>query len=868
MEPITLQIDGKEVRTDPGATVLKAAQDAGIYIPTLCADPDLEPYGGCRLCVVEIDGVRGQPTSCTTPVTKGMVVRTQTPAVDKIRRTAIELIMSDHPADCLICVKNQKCELQKVAAYFGIDQYKYKRTSRAVPIDSSNPFYERNLNKCILCAKCSRVCNEIRGVGAIDVAFRGFSSVIAAFGNRPVIESNCISCGSCVDKCPVGALYIKNSRRPDTEVASICTYCGVGCGIKLGIRGGKIVSVLGNRESPVNRGYVCAKGRYGVMDVVQHPDRLTSPLIKQGKNFVKASWNEALDYVAAKLASYPKDQVAVIPSAKCTNEDNYVAQKLARAVLGTNNIDHWARLHQAPSLDGLEAAFGMAEMTNSIHDIGDAGCILAIGTDTRNSHPVAAMELWRAASHGRKLVVISSREIDLTRWANLSLRNRPGSELALLMGMVRVIIDEGLEDKPFIQERCENYEVFKASLADFSLDAVENLSNVSKDRIVEAARLFASGKPSSIVYGLGLSAYGAGAVQAAANLALITGNVGKPSAGVNPLCDPNNLQGACDVGALPDALPGYQSVSDSAARAKFEAAWGMSLNPNPGLTLTEILEAAGQKKIKAMYLIGENPILGNPDSRHVAAALSGLDFFVVQDIFLTETAKLAHVVLPGATFAEKDGTFTNTERRVQRVRKAIEPVGDAKPDWWITCQIAKRMQAKGFEFDNPKAIMDEIAKLTPIYGGIDYDRLDSGGLQWPCPTKEHPGTPILHTNKFRRGKGYLAGLKYTPATEAADKDYPLILTTERSAFQYHTGTMIRKIAGLNQFRGQEYVEINPEDAATWGIIDGEKVKVVSRRGEVTAVAKITAVSPPGVVSIECFAKVPELSAVRIERLKI
>ncbi len=527
-------------------------------------------------------------------------------------------------------------------------------------------------------------------------------------------------------------------------------------------------------------------------------------------------------------------------------------------------------------------------MTSSIREIGDTSCIIAVGTNTRTSHPVLALEVWRAVKAGKKLVVINPRQIDLTKWATLWLQNKPGSDVALLMGMCKIIIDEGLEDKPFIQDRCENYGAFNASLSDFSLDFVETASGVPRRKIIEAARLFATAKPGMILYTMGITqhSHGTDNVMAVANLAMVTGNLGKPSAGVCPLRGQNNVQGACDVGALPDVYTGYQRVSSPEIRTKFEAAWGVSLNPNPGLTLTEIMEAAGHKKIKAVYLIGENPVLSDPDSKHVAAALSGLDFFVVQDIFLTETAKLAHVVLPGATFAEKDGTFTNTERRVQRVRKAIEPVGDSKPDWWITCQIAKRMKAKGFDFESPQAIMEEIAKLTPSYGGIDYERLDRGGLQWPCPTKEHPGTPILHAERFTRGKGYLTALRYRPPAEVVDKDYPLILTTERSAYQYHTGTMTRKVKGLNQLRSQEYVEINPEDATKWGIIDGEKVKVVSRRGEVTAVAKITVVSPPGVISmtfhfaesptnvvtnpaLDPVAKTPEfkVAAVRVEKLK-
>ncbi len=535
---------------------------------------------------------------------------------------------------------------------------------------------------------------------------------------------------------------------------------------------------------------------------------------------------------------------------------------------------------------GLATTFGSGAMTNSIKEIGDAACIIAVGTNTRGSHPVLALEIWRGVRSGKKLIVINPREIDLTQWASMWLQNKPGSDVALLMGMARVIVDEGLEDKEFITQRCENYEAFKASLSDYTLDFAESVSGVSREKIVEAARLYATLKPGMILYTMGITqhSHGTDNVMATANLAMLTGNVGKRSAGVCPLRGQNNVQGACDVGALPDVYTGYQRVANAEARVKFEKAWGVSLNPTLGLTMLEIMEAAHERKIKALYIIGENPILSEPNSRHTAASLANLEFLVVQDIFLSETARLAHVVLPGATFAEKDGTFTNTERRVQRVRKAIEPVGDSRPDWWITCEIAKRMKVAGFDFEMPVAIMEEISKLTPSYGGISYERLEKDGIQWPCPSKEHPGTPILHVQNFSRGKGAFQPLKYRPSAEVPDKDYPLVLTTERSPYQYHTGTMTRKVAGLNMLRREEYVEINPADAQKLGIADGEKVRVISRRGEVVAAAKVTGASPVGVVAmtfhfaesptnvitnpaLDPIAKTPELkvAAVRVEK---
>lgn len=526
-------------------------------------------------------------------------------------------------------------------------------------------------------------------------------------------------------------------------------------------------------------------------------------------------------------------------------------------------------------------------MTNSIREIGDAACIIAVGTNTRGSHPVLALEIWRAVRSGKKLIVINPREIDLTKWASLWLQNRPGSDVALLMGIARVIVDEGLEDKEFIAQRCENYETFKAALSDYSMDFVESVSGVPREKIVAAARLYGTLKPATILYTMGITqhSHGTDNVMATANLAMLTGNIGKPSSGVCPLRGQNNVQGACDVGALPDVYTGYQRVANAEVRAKFEKAWGVALNPTPGLTLLEIMGAAHERKIKALYIIGENPILSEPNSRHTATSLANLEFLVVQDIFMTETARLAHVVLPGATFAEKDGTFTNTERRVQRVRKAIEPVGDSHPDWWITCQIARRMKVAGFDFESPVAIMDEIVRLTPSYGGISYDRLEKGGIQWPCPNKEHPGTPILHVQNFSRGKGQFQALKYRPPAEVPDQDYPLVLTTGRSPYHYHTGTMTRKVAGLNLLRQAEYLEMNPLDAARLGIVEGDMVKVASRRGEVVTTAKVTGVSPAGVVAmtfhfaetptnvitnpaLDPVAKTPELkvAAVRVEKL--
>ncbi len=712
--------------------------------------------------------------------------------------------------------------------------------------------------------------------------------VITPPDEKTLEEAGCQFCGACVDSCPAGALVERSIYQdgvPDRAVTTICPYCGVGCQLKLEIKNDQIVRVVPDPEGPANKGQACVKGKFG-LDFVSDPNRLKVPLIKKNGKFVEATWEEALDLVASKLASFSSDEVAVISSAKCTNEDNYVAQKFARAVLGTNNVDHCARLCHSPSVAGLVQSFGSGAMTNTIAEVGDARCILAIGTNTPVAHPVIGLEVYKAVHKGAKLIVANPREIDLCRWADLWLRHKPGTDVALLMGMMRVIVDEGLLDSSFIKARCENFDAFRESLENFALDTVESITGVAKDKIAEAARGYATNKPSSILYSMGITqhSHGTDNVIATANLAMLTGNMGKPSTGVNPLRGQNNVQGACDLGALPDVYPGYQAVANQALREKFEAGWGCFLSAEPGLTITEMIGAADKGQIKAIYLIGENPALSEPDASHAVEAFKKLDFFVAQDIFFSETARLADVVLPGASFAEKDGTFTNTERRVQRVRKAVEPIGDSKPDWWITCQIAQRMESKGFDFEHPSHIMDEIASLTPSYGGISYRRLEEGGLHWPCPTEEHPGTPILHTQQFTRGKGRFIPLEYKPSMELPDSDYPLILTTGRSLYHWHTGTMTRKVKGLTILRGEELVEINPEDASALGIGDGDRVKVTSRRGEVVARTKVTEVSPVGVVFmtfhfaesptnvltnpvLDPVAKIPELKvcAVRIEK---
>ncbi|MGQ9616244.1 MAG: formate dehydrogenase subunit alpha [Spirochaetota bacterium] len=890
MDEITFTIDGNRLSVPIGTTILKAALENGIYIPHLCYHPDLEPAGYCRLCMVEVEG-GGIVTSCNTSVREGMVIRTEGEDVERVRRTAVELLVLNHPLDCLLCEKNTNCELQKVARFIGIDEERLARMRKSpgdFNVDDSNPFFIYDPKRCVLCSICIRACREIPGIGNLDFAFRGFNTIVSTFAGKSMIESRCVSCGECVVRCPVGALKPKNISIPSRSVKTICPYCGVGCGIYLNIRGNRVVGAEGDRSNPVNRGRLCVKGRYG-HEFINHPERLKTPLIKKNGEFVSITWDEALSLIVEKLSKYHGDEFAGISSAKCTNEENYLFQKFTRAVMGTNNIDHCARLCHAPTVAGLAQSLGSGAMTNSINEIPDTNCLLAIGTNTTEAHPVISYYMKEAVRRGAKLIVINPRRIDLCEYANIFLQNVPGTDVALLMGMCRIILEENLQDDGFIKNRCENFDEFRKSLEAFDHGSVEKITGIPFAQIREAARIYATIKPGMILYAMGITqhTHGTDNVLAISNLALLTGNIGKPSSGINPLRGQNNVQGACDMGALPNVFPGYQRVDVPVVREKFEKAWGYKLPSNPGLTHVEIFDAIINGNIKVLYQIGENPALSEANAGHAIEAIKKLEFFIVQDIFLTETARHAHIVLPATSFAEKDGTFTNTERCVQMIRKAIEPVGSSKPDWLIICEIAKKMGKRGFDFSHPSQIMEEIASLTPSYAGINYNRLEDGGIQWPCPSEDSGGTPVLHTEFFATpsGKGKFFPLTYRPSFELPDEEYPFILTTERSLYHFHTATMTRK-GGLNILKKREEMAINSEDAERLGLEDGDAVRIVSRRGSIESAIKITDRTPRGVVAmtfhfaetptnmvtssaLDPVSKIPEtkVCAVRIEKLK-
>jgi formate dehydrogenase alpha subunit len=846
-QTIQLTIDGKSVAGKPGESVLQMARRNRIHIPTLCNHADLEPYGGCRMCLVEVKSIRGLTTSCTTQIAPGMEVKTFSPEIDRARRVSLELLLADHPLECLTCAKNQQCELQALAAEFGIDRIRFRKTREFRPLDESNPFFAYDPNKCVLCARCVRTCRQLQGLGAIDLVNRGVRTVVGAANGVPWVDSVCESCGECVSRCPSGALADKQRKQPLAKIKTTCTFCGTGCGLFLGVRGNEIVSVSGDRTNPVNQGRLCVKGRYG-NSFVNSPKRLTTPLIKHNGKFEEATWDEALDLIASKFKQYQGSQIAVQGSSRCSNEENYLVQKLARAVFHTNNVDNCARLCHAPTVAGLVQSFGTGGGTNPISDLNDTKCIFVIGSNTTEAHPVVGSLVRRIADRGTPLIVADPRKIDMTKHADLWLPLKPGTDVPLLMGIARVIIEEGLHDPEFVATRCDDFEVFKKAAEPFDLDTVESITGVPKEQIVKAARLYGGTRPAVLIYSLGITehSHGVDNVMAVANLALLTGNVGKPSAGVMPMRGQNNVQGACDMGCIPNAFQGYQYVSKPEVREKFAKAWGAPMPELPGISLVDQFTATLDGKIKAFYIVGIDPAYSIADSNKVWKALRKAEFVVFQDIFLTGSAEFADVVLPGASFAEKDGTFTNLERRVQLIRKAIEPIGDSRPDWWITCQIGRRMGAQGFDFDGAAAIMDEIAELTPSFAGISFARLEHGGIQWPCTGKDHPGTPRLHVEKFNTatGLGHLAPLEYRPSAEGPDENYPFLLTTGRSLYHFHLAMTIR-VDGLMKLYPEETVRINPADAERMGIENGELVKVTSRRGALCVKAWVTEETNPG-----------------------
>ncbi len=855
MELIKLIIDGKEVEAPAGSTVLQAAESAGINIPRLCHDPELSPMGACRLCVVEVAGNRLLPASCVTPVMQGMVVSTESPAVVEARKTILELMIANHPLDCMTCDKLGACKLAEYAYRYGLKESSFEGERHEYAIDDSNPFIIRDLNKCILCGACVRACEELTGKDNLSYLNRGFERKATTAGDVPYIESDCVFCGQCVALCPTGALTEKTmagkARRWEIErVQTTCPFCGTGCNFDLAVKDKKVIGVLSNPNSPVNGRSLCVKGRFG-WDYIYNEKRLKTPLIKRNGKFEEASWNEAYDLIAQKfnenMAKNGPDSFAALTSARCTNEENFLIQKFTRAHLGTNNVDHCARTCHAPSVAGLANSFGSGAMTNVISEISDeAELLFLIGINPTESYPVVGYKMRQAVRKGCKLIVCDPRRTELAAESDIWLQQKHGTDIPLLNGLMHIIIKEGLEDKKFIETRTENYEEMKALAAEYTPERVAEITGIAVEDLYRVARLYATTDKAMIFYSLGITEHICGTrnVMSIANLAMLTGHIGRPGVGVCPIRGQNNVQGACDMGALPNVYSGYQNVTDKAAREKHEKAWGVAALPDKvGLKIPEMFEAAYAGKVKVMYILGENPVLTDPNANHIKKAIEKLDFFVVQELFLTETAEYADVVLPAASFAECDGTFTNTERRPQLVRKAIEPL-PGQANWETICQMVTRM-GYPMSYNHPSEIWAEMASLSPAMAGISFARLEKESVHWPCPTPEHPGTPILHIGKFTRGLGGFQPNEHIPPGEMPDADFPVLLCTGRVMQHYNVTTQYSP--GIASVWDREMTEVNPQEAEKLGVVTGSRMKVTSRRGSVVTTAWVTERVQPGVI---------------------
>ncbi len=893
---VNVKVDGRAVEIAHGSAVIDATRKAGARVPTLC---HLDLHGGkssqnasCRICLVEVTGRKNLAAACSTPVTDGMEIVTSSERVIAARKTMIELLLSDHEQDCLVCAKAGNCGLQDLCFQYDIRKSRYEGVRNVFPLDDSNEFYTRNMNKCVKCRRCVTTCSAYQCTEAIDFAGRGFGVRVAAPFDEGIGSSACVSCGNCVSACPVGALQAKSRVRfrtwEVTRTRTTCPYCGVGCEMELLVKDNRVVGVEPS-NGPANSGLLCVKGRFSY-NFISHPDRLKTPLIRKNGLLVEASWDEAYELIADRFreiqtASGPQ-ACAGLASARVTNEENYLFQKLVRTVFGTNNVDHCARLCHASTVAGLATTLGSGAMTNSIDEVLGSDLIFVTGSNTTETHPVIGAKIRQARLNGAKLIVAEPRRIDLAAAADVFLQIIPGTNVALFNGMMNVILEEGLQDREFIAQRTEGFTELHEVVRQYRPEAAAAICGIDAEELKRAARLYAKAERAAIFYAMGVTQHSTGTagVMAVSNLALLCGNIGKESVGVNPLRGQNNVQGACDMGCLPGDLPGYQKVGDPAARKKFENAWGVKLPNQPGLTVTEIIDRAGRGEIRFLHIMGENPMLSDPDLSHVEEALKRTEFLVVQDIFLNETAQLADVVLPAASFAEKGGTFTNTERRVQRVRKAVDPPGAAKADGVILMEIMNRL-GHPTTYPGAGAIMDEIARLTPLYGGISFERLERESLQWPCPDSDHPGTRYLHRDCFARGRGLFKATEYLASAELPDSDYPFLLTTGRILYHYHTNTMTGREQGLMNLHPCSFIEISPETAEQLSIEDGDRVMVSSRRGKAGSTARVTARVEGNVVfmpfhfadgaanlltsnALDPVAKIPELKvcAVNITRL--
>lgn len=888
METITITLDGVEVSGYPGMTVLELARESGIDIPTLCYDPHLTSIGACRLCLVENEQTGTLLSSCVTPIAPGMLINTHSPRVMEHRRTIIKLMLASHPDACMVCNKGNRCQLRQIASDMGIGLIELDRVPQIATIEEVNPFIQRDMSKCILCAKCIRACQELVVEGAVDYFWRGFNAKPATLNDRPLEDSECTFCGTCVALCPTGALteregaYTGTTR---TTVQTTCPICGCGCSLRLEVKDNRIVRASPGEEDAVNKGALCVRGSYG-FDFVHSPDRLTKPLLKVSDGFEEASWERAMEMVASEFKrikdNHGTDSLAVLGSSKCTNEENYLLQRFTRCVLGTNNIDNGSRLYNPANRVALGASIGLPGTTNYLASLEQSEVIVVIGANPASSAPIVEYAIKRAVKYkGARLILIDPRRTKLFSLAHLWLRPKVGTDVVLLNSLAKVIIDEDLMDEEFVARKTENFEELAQQLKKYSTAHAKTITGIPGEEIKAAARLYATASQAAIVYGTGITQYAGGtdSVKALANLAILTGNIGRGRGGIYALQNENNGQGASDMGTLPNFFPGYQSVVDDRVRRKFEEYWKVSLPANPGLTAVEIMEQAKAGKIKGLYIAGENPVLSFPHSGLVAEALASLDFLVVQDMYLTETARLATVVLPASSFAEKEGTFTNFEGRISRVRRAIEPLGESLPDWEIILRLADKM-GYPMPFSSLERIMDEIEELVPLYEG--YTDLEK-------PYQAEPGIweDSSYGEQFLKGFARFSPVEYSPQADGAKEDYPLTLLTGTILNHFGSGTRSSRSWRLKKFSPEAFVEIGETDAQKLGVSHGDKVKLISPVSELTATVSITDTLPEGMVflpasfpgspaarlfsiSLDPETKVPSLKAcrVRVERVEL
>ena len=873
--------------------MLDAVNRLGIPLPQLCKDPDRAPLGACRTCLVHVEGQRGLPAACHLPARDGMIVRTTHPEAVRVRRAVLDLTLSMlTPA----AERDGFGQLGAAAARHDLARPAHAAHHRFEP-DVSKSFFVLDREACILCGRCTVACGDVQRIGAISLVGRGHDARVGVFADGAMSSSVCTSCGQCVATCPTGALRPKETPSPIVrEVETTCPYCGVGCGITLRVRADGRLAIMAD-DSPANLssgGTLCVKGRFAT-GFVHSRDRITTPMVKRDGRWQAATWDEALDTAADGFARN-HGHFGSLASAKATNEDGYVIQKLTRVVMGTNNVDHCTRLCHSPSVEAMLVSMGSGATSNSYQDYEEAGCLMVVGADASANHPVIAIRFRRAVARGARLIVVNPKRVELCDQADLWIRQNPGTDVALFNAMARVILDEGLDDREFVRARTENFEDWVRALEPYTLDYAERVTGVPRADIAQAARWYA--RPaftgSCLIWGMGITQHvnGTSNAHAVLNLSLVAGQMGFAGSGISPLRGQNNVQGAGDAGCVPTNLPGYAGYG-AADLDRFERGWGARPPAEPGLVVTEMIEGCLDGRVRAMYVVGENPLLSEPDLHHAEKAIEQLDFLVVQDLFMHETAERAHVFLPAAAFAEKDGTFTNSERRVQRIRQAIDPPGQARPDWWIACELARRTARRlgtsvsGFDYHHPSEIFDELARLWPSLAGMSYARLESGGLQWPCPTPDHPGTRYLYADSFPRGKGrFVPVTQGVEAAELPDPDYPFLLNTGRLLYHWHGGTLTRRVEGLLELAPRLEVAVHPADARQLGVDDGGALRVVSRRGELTAYARVTEAVRRGAVfvpfvklhdsaanfltnsAVDPFAKIPEykVCAVRLERI--